>query len=220
VTPVDPDYGHHASRIHPEELLIISILSRAVIDLFGSVSLAPNLEEAQQAKQEALTFLTQKSGGWEKRRRELCDAVGIDSDEMRDRVVRVLEGDLVALDTYETRGALTDVENARALWEHEKGAAERAHQVRIRAKKLRPKRKLAPKRNTITKYSEVRPIILNLLDQPRSFKDLITATKGDVSDSTIREVLRNGLIKGELVKPHNNTYLLAPVPQTAVAAAA
>ena len=71
--------------------------------------------------------------------------------------------------------------------------------------------------NTVTKYSEVRPIILELLDQPRSFKDLIIATNGDVSDSTIREVLRIGIEKGELIKP-NDTYILASAPQTAVAA--
>ena len=66
----------------------------------------------------------------------------------------------------------------------------------------------------------MRPIILKLLDRPRSFKDLITATNGEVSDSTIRKVLQIGVQKGELVNLENNTYLLASVPETAVAAAA
>ena len=220
MTPADPDYGVHHSRTPPEELLIFSVLSRAITDLFGTVGLTANADEAKVAKQDALTFLTQTSGGWAKRRNELCDAVGIDGDEMRDRVVRVLEGDLIALDTYETRGALTDLAAARALWEHEKGAAERAQQARLKAKARRHKPKPERSQNTVVRYSEVRPIILKLLDRPRSFKDLLMATNGEVSDSTIRKVLQIGVQKGELVNLENNTYLLASVPETAVAAAA
>ena len=183
MTPADPDYGVHHSRMPPEELLIFSVLSRAITDLFGTVGLTANADEAKVAKQDALTFLTQKSGGWAKRRNELCDAVGIDGDEMRDRVIRVLEGDL-------------------------------------KAKARRPKPKPERSQNTVVRYSDVRPIILKLLDRPRSFKDLITATNGEVSDSTIRKVLQIGVQKGELVNLENNTYLLASVPETAVAAAA
>lgn len=220
MTLTDPDYGQHGSRTPPEELLIFSILSRAIVDLFGTVGMTANEDEAKVAKQDALMFLTQKTGGWAKRRRELCDAVGIDADEMRDRVVRVLEGDNLALDTYETRGALTHVSEAQALWEYEKGATERARVASIEAKRYRRKVKLAPKKNSITKYSEVRPVILALLDRPRTFKDLTIVTNGDVSDTVIRKVLQNGVAKGELIKPHTDTYVLASVPQTAVAAAA
>jgi hypothetical protein len=210
----DPDYGVHYSRTPPEELLVFSILSRAILDLFGSVGLASNSEEVAQAKQDALSFLAQKTGGWAKRRNELCEAVGIDGDDMRNRVVRVLEGDMMALDTYETRGALTHVADARELWKNEKGATARARVAAIQAKQ---RRESIPARNSITKYSEVRPIILKLLDQPRSFKDLIIATNGDVSDSTIRNVLRIGIEKGEVIKPESSTYVLASAPQTAVA---
>lgn len=218
----DPDYGQHAARIPPEELLVFSILSRAILDLFGSVGLTANADEAKTARQEALIFLTQRTGGWAKRRNELCDAIGIDGDDMRARVVRVLEGDTLALETYETRGALTHVAEARALWEHEKGATERARTATTEAKRYRRNVSTpttTPPRNTITKYSEVRPIIFKLLDRPRAFKDLITATNGDVSDSTIRDVLRIGIEKGDVIKPENATYVLASVPQTAVAAA-
>ena len=220
MTPADPDYGIHNSRVPPEELLVFSILSRAILDLFGTVGLTANVDEATVAKQDALMFLTQTSGGWAQRRRELCDAVGIDGDEMRTRVVRVLEGDKLGLDQYDHRYELEDVETARKLWEHEKGATERARIAAIEAKKRRPKPKPERNRNTITKYSDVRPIILKLLDRPRSFKDLLIATNGDVSDSTIRKVLQIGVQKGELVNLENNTYLLASVPETAVAAAA
>ena len=215
MTLTDPDYGVHYSRTPPEELLVFSILSRAILDLFGKVGLTSNSEEAEQTKQDALSFLTQKAGGWAKRRNELCEAVGIDGDEVRDRVVRVLEGDTLALGTYEGRRELTRVAEARALWEHEKGAAERAREAALKQRRTRPEPKPSPT-NTITKYSEVRKIIFKLLDQPHSFKDLIIATDGDVSDTTIRNVLRIGVEKGELIKP-NDTYLLA-VPQTAVAA--
>ncbi|WP_299850595.1 hypothetical protein [uncultured Roseovarius sp.] len=219
----DPDYGQHAARTPPEELLVFSILSRAILDLFGSVGLTADADEAKTARQEALIFLTQRTGGWAKRRNELCDAIGIDGDDMRARVVRVLEGDTLALETYETRGALTHVAEARALWVHEKGAIERAREATIEAKRYRrnvsTSTSTKPPRNTITKYSEVRPIIFKLLDRPRAFKDLITATNGDVSDSTIRDVLRIGIEKGDVIKPESATYVLASVPQTAVAAA-
>lgn len=219
MTLTDPDYGQHSSHTLPEELLVFSVLSRAILDLFGSVGLTANADEAKMAKQEALMFLTQKTGGWAKRRNELCDAIGIDGDDMRARVVRVLEGDTLALETYETRGALTHVAEARALWEHEKGATERARTATIEAKRNRRKEKPTPPRNTITKYSEVRLIVFKLLDQPHTFKDLITATNGDVSDTAIRRVLSIGIEKGDVINPENATYVLASVPQTAVAAA-
>lgn len=233
MTLTDPDYGQHSPHTLPEELLVFSVLSRAILDLFGSVGLTANADEAKMAKQEALMFLTQKTGGWAKRRNELCDAIGIDGDDMRARVVRVLEGDTLALETYETRGGLTHVAEARVLWEHEKGAIERARTATIEAKRNRrnastptiisPRNVSTPTitspRNTITKYSEVRPIVFKLLDQPHTFKDLITATNGDVSDATIRKVLSIGIEKGDLIKPENAAYVLASVPQTAVAAA-
>ncbi|MEY8119982.1 hypothetical protein AB9F26_17225 [Falsihalocynthiibacter sp. BN13B15] len=217
MTLTDPDYGVHHSRTTPEELLVFSILSRAILDLFGSVGLTANEDEAKTAKRDALIFLTQKSGGWAKRRNELCEAIGVDGDDMRARVVRVLEGDTMALETYETRGSLTQVAEARALWEYEKSATERARTATIEAKLYRRKEKPTRKQNSFTKYSDVRPIVFKLLDRPRSFKDLIIATNGDVSDFTIREVLRIGIQKGEVIKPENATYVLASVPQTAVA---
>jgi hypothetical protein len=64
----------------------------------------------------------------------------------------------------------------------------------------------------------MRRIVLALLDQPHTFKDLIIATNGDVSDSKIRDVLRIAVQMGEVAKD-GNAYALASRPETAVAAA-
>jgi hypothetical protein len=73
------------------------------------------------------------------------------------------------------------------------------------------------KRSHLT-YAEVRKIIHGLLAKPHSFKDLIIATNGDVGDSKIRDVLRNGLLTFELSRSDDGRYLLsgASRPQTPV----
>lgn len=218
MTPADPDYGIHNSRTPPEELLIFSILSRAILDLFGPVGLTSNKDEADTAKSDALMFLTQETGGWAKRRKELCDAVGIDGDEMRDRVIRVLEGDMMALNTYEGRGSLSQVDQARALWEREKNAHKRVRSARAKGSRTIASSPPRPQ-HKVTRYSDVRAIILPLLEQPKKFKDLIMATDGDVSDSTIRLVLNYAIEKGEVVRDAE-THVYSLVPQTAVAAEA
>ncbi len=211
---VDPDHGMHHSRTMPEELLIFSVLSRAILDLFGPVGLTSTKEEAQQAKRDALLFLTKATGAWAKRRNDLCDAIGFDGDNMRARVIQVLEGDSTALATYDGRRELTQVAQARALWELEKSQSKR--------RKLTPQPTPKPQprpRHAVTRYADVRRHIMPPLMQPRTFKDLIIETQGDVSDTTIREVLRNAVAKGEVVN-NDNTYLLVSVPETAVAASA
>jgi hypothetical protein len=202
----------------PEELLIFSVLSRAILDLFGPVGLTSTKEEAQQAKLDALSFLTKKSGAWAKRRNDLCDAIGFDGDNVRARVIQVLEGDSTALATYDGRRELTQVAQARELWEREKPQPNR--QTRGRNPKSVQKPKNAPRpRHAVTKYADVRRHIMPLLTQPRTFKGLIMETQGDVSDTTIREVLRNAVAKGEVTNK-DNTYLLVSVPETTVAATA
>ncbi len=208
--PTDPDHGIHHARTLPEELLIFSVLSRAILDLFGPVGLTSTKEEAQQAKADALSFLTQKSGAWAKRRNDLCDAIGFDGDDVRARVIQVLEGDSTALATYDGRRELTQVAQARALWVQE--------QSRSKRRKSTPTPKPQPRpRHAISRYADVRRHIMPLLTKPRTFKDLIIETQGDVSDTTIREVLRNAIAKGEVAN-NDNTYLLVSVPETAVAA--
>lgn len=206
----DPDYGIHPSRKPAEELLICAILSRAIHDLFGVVGLTANQAERETAKHDALSFLTEPTGGWAQRRNELCDAIGFDGDAVRVRVIRVLEGDTSAPDTYDGRGALSDVAGARALWERQKQAI---HRVRADKEKqaTRPRYK-------VSRYKDVRNIILPLLKQPQTFKELIFATEGDVSDSTIRMVLNNAIDKGEVVRDAD-THVYSLLPETAVAAA-
>lgn len=200
----DPDYGQHNSRTPPEELLIFAVLSRAILDLFGPVTLTSNQAEGKKARQDALRFLTDYSGAWAKRRTELCDAIGFDGDDVRSRVVRVLEGDTKALDIYEGRGSLNHVEVARELWEREK--AERARATAQRTAK--------PKRQGV-RYMEARPTVMALLDRPRTVKELSDET--GYSDGVIRTVLNKAIEKGTVEKDGRE---YRGVPDTPVAATA
>ncbi len=212
MVPADPDYGIHPSRKPAEELLIYAVLSRAIHDLFGVVGLTSNKSEAEAAKHEALMFLTQATGGWAKRRNELCDAIGFDGEVVRTRVVRVLEGDTSALDTFDGRGALSDVAHARELWELEKqrsAQARRAFDLRRRQRDNPPPQSKSRR----VKYIEARPKILGLLSQPHTVQELSDAT--GYTDGVVRTVINNAVAKGELRQ--NGTQF--SVPETAVAAA-
>lgn len=200
----DPDFGQHNSRTPPEELLIYAILSRAILDLFGPTTLASNQAEGKKSRYEAMRFLTDHSGAWAKRRTELCDAIGFNSDDVRARVVRVLEGDTKALDHYEGRGSLNHVEDARELWEREK-------QARARPSVQRRKE---PTRQGV-RYMEARPRVLALLDRPRTVKELSDET--GFSDGVIRTVLNKAIEKGTVEK---NGPEYRGLPDTSVAAAA
>jgi len=149
----------------------------------------------------------------------------MDGDEMCDRVVRVLEGDSTALATYEQRRELTEVEEARKLWRRENGVVDRSPKLAFAAPKIRKPEIATPPAESrprpqcaISRYADVHRIVLALLDQPHTFKDLIIATNGDVSDSKIRDVLRIAVQKVEVAKD-GNAYALASRPETAVAAA-
>lgn len=198
----DPDFGQHNSRTPPEELLIFAVLSRAILDLFGPTTLASNQAEGKKSRYEAMRFLTDHSGAWAKRRTELCDAIGFNSDDVRARVVRVLEGDTKALDHYEGRDSLNHVEVARELWEREKAARARPPD----------RRRKEPKRKAV-RYVEARPKILALL--PRTVKELSDET--GFSDGVVRTVLNKAIEKGTVEK-HGHEY--RRVPDTPVAAAA
>ncbi|WP_299378230.1 hypothetical protein [uncultured Tateyamaria sp.] len=200
----DPDFGQHNSRTPPEELLIFAVLSRAILDLFGPNTLANNQAEGKKSRYEALRFLTDHSGAWAKRRTELCDAIGFNGDDVRARVVRVLEGDSKALDHYEGRGSLNHVEEARELWEREKDA-------RARAPAKRPKE---PKRKAV-RYMEARPKVLALLDRPRTVKELSDET--GFSDGVVRTVLNKAIEKGTVEK-QGAAYRVPDTPVAATAA--
>ncbi|WP_157772753.1 hypothetical protein [Pseudoponticoccus marisrubri] len=176
------------------------------MDLFGPTTLASNQAEGKKSRYEAFRFLTDHSGAWAKRRTELCDAIGFNGDDVRSRVVRVLEGDTKALDHYEGRGSLNHVKEARELWEREKDA-------RARPPAQRP-RKVKPKRKTV-RYMEARPKVLALLDRPRTVKELSDET--GFSDGVVRTVLDKAIEKNTVEK-HGHEY--RRVPDTPVAAAA
>ncbi len=207
--------------------MIFSILSRAILDLFGSAGATSHAEEMEKTRSDALTFLTQETGAWARRRKELCEMVGMDSDLVRRRVVRVLEGDSSALDTYEGRGDLTHIDEARVFWEYEKDAPERARIAAEKARRVRklrshkPKATHAPKvKAAISSRADVAPIVFDLLTKPHKFKDLIIATGGDVSEHSIRNVLRSGTDDGSILRRTDGTYVLASVPEVLVEAVA
>lgn len=200
----DPDFGQHNSRTPPEELLIYAILSRAILDLFGPTTLASNQAEGKKSRYEALRFLTDHSDGWAKRRTEECELIGFNGDDVRARVIRVLEGDTKALDHYGGRGSLNHVEEARELWEREK----RARPPAQRPRKVKPKRKAV-------RYMEARPKVMALLDRPRTVKELADET--GFSDGVIRTVLNKAIEKGTVEK-NGPEYL--GLPDTSVAATA
>ena len=201
----DPDFGQHNSRTPPEELLIFAVLSRAILDLFGPTTLASNQAEGKKSRYEAMRFLTDHSGAWAKRRTELFDAIGFNGDDVRARVVRVLEGDTKALDHYEGRGSLNHVEVARELWEREKAAPARPPAQRLGKE---------PKQKAV-RYMEARPKVMALLDRPRTAKELFDET--GFSDGVIRTVLNKAIEKGTVEK---NGPEYRGLPDTSVVAAA
>jgi predicted transcriptional regulator of viral defense system len=75
-------------------------------------------------------------------------------------------------------------------------------------------------KRAISNYANVRQIVHGLLIEPHAFRDLIFATNGDVSEGTIRSVLNNGLLKGELSRADDGRYQLvtSALPQLSVAA--
>lgn len=202
---LDPDFGVHASRPNGPEAMYRAAMTRAVLDLFGKSIPGADLETKEYARREALYFLTRETGAWAESRRFLCDICGIDPDQLRANVLRVLEGrEIVGVDA---RYGFDGIEVARALWEHEQGEPERAHEQRMK-QKATPR--VRPRRNAKASYSTVRMAVLPLLSEPRQFKDLIAATDGEYSDTTIRKVLANAVNKGEVIRDDaQHTYSLA-----------
>lgn len=120
----------------PEQQLVLAIIKQSVVDLWIGTPVATNPEEASTARWEAMLFLTQERGGWQKRRDELCSLVDLDPDHIRRETISVLEG--APLPHYsDMRG--NGIEMARALWAKEKArhAAANAARQRTRTKPVR-----------------------------------------------------------------------------------
>lgn len=201
----DPDFGVHTSRPNGPEAMYRAALARAVLDLFSKTLPGVEYDAVLHTRREALYFLTRESGAWAASRRTLCDICDLDPDQLRANILCVLEGrEIVGADA---RNGFDGIEVARALWEHEQRQPERAHEQRMK-QKATPR--VRPRRNAKASYSTVRMAVLPLLSEPRQFKDLIAATDGEYSDTTIRKVLANAVQKGEIVRDDaQHTYSLA-----------
>lgn len=202
---IDPDFGLHASRPDGPQALYRAVIARSVLDLFGKVIPASEQDEAQLARREALYFLTREGGAWAESRRNLCDAAGLEADELRSNILRVLAGaEIVGADHRSTFGG---IDAARELWAAEQSAPARAQAQRV---KRQADKRAAPQRRVKASYSTVRSAVLPLLSEPRQFRDLIHATDGEFGDAAIRKVLANAINKGEIVRnDENHTYVLA-----------
>lgn len=202
---LDPTYGLHDSRHRGAQSLYRAVIARSVLDLFSKVIPASEQDEAQLARREALYFLTRERGAWAQSRRVLCDACGIDPDDLRSNVLSVMAGrEIVGADYRNTFGG---IDAARALWAAEQSEPTRAQEQRTRR---RADRQETPPRRAKVSYSTVRSAVLPLLSEPRQFKDLIAATEGEFGDSIIRKVLANAINKGEVVRnDETHTYRLA-----------
>lgn len=105
----------HGGRVTtPEQHLVFAILAMAVVDLFGRASSDPG----GALRREAMAFLTASNGPWAQRRREECEYVSIDADELRRRVIAILEGKTALYQV--TEKSLQGVAEARALWASQK----------------------------------------------------------------------------------------------------
>ncbi|WP_227269620.1 hypothetical protein [Roseobacter weihaiensis] len=202
---IDPDFGLNDSQPNGAQSLYRAVVARSVLDLFGKVIPASEQDEAQLARREALYFLTRERGAWAESRRSLCDAAGLDPDDLRSNILRVLAGrEIIGADHRSTFGG---IDAARELWAAEEAAPARAQKQRLRQKAAKL---AAPRRNVKASYSTIRSAVLPLLAEPRQFRDLIHATDGEFGDAAIRKVLANAINKGEIVRnAENHTYVLA-----------
>ena len=213
--PNDPDYGHHDSRTPPTAQLVYAIIAQAVQDLFGSPGSNLTASQCSNARRDALKFLTASSGSWAQWRRTYCDLVGLDDEILRARIVAVLEGGDAPVLAYGVGKNPAGLKEARDMWASPRPAPKLTAATKPKAIPKPAPQPTAPKPAApprppaqITTYSDVRRIVHGLLHKPNSFRDLIIATQGNVSDSTIRTVLRNGLETRELGRDARGRYLL------------
>lgn len=198
---LDPDAGHHAARLPPEHSLVVSIISRAVLDLFSKVMLTSTPEEATMIKRDALRFLTASGGPWAARRRELCVEVGYCPDLVRSSVIAILNGrDLKTLDgTHD----FNDIENARRLWNDQKHEAEAAQAARLAQAAIAKQRREAAQEKAAIVQTHAQKAALHdalgggaiarvaatLFDGPLTIRQIGFALDGSISSMTIRKRL-------------------------------
>jgi len=217
LTVQDPDHGHHASRTPPEHALIVAILGRAILDLFGTAGGCANLDEASNARYEALKFLTDASGSRAMRRADLCDAIGFDGDVMRDRIVSVLEGGILSLDAFDARNTITTITQARELWQYEKGTPARQQAAReAQAHKVATRVAARNEKEPTIRISE-HTIFETLHDGPKTIREIGFAL-GGVDYQIVRRHLDNLTDQG--LTDRNAPYWKIKRPQSALEPAA
>jgi len=72
-----------ARGMTPEEALWVAVLERAVLDAHRC--------SVYDGGDDAWSFLTDRAGGWAVSREDICNAIGIDPDRLREDVLRGIE---------------------------------------------------------------------------------------------------------------------------------
>jgi len=89
-----------------------SVIFHAVNDLFSAT-------DYQGARHEALSFLTDASGGWAESRNNACLLAGLDGDQLREYTIEILEGQRT-LYTGAEQSAVRDPQHGQRLWNKKK----------------------------------------------------------------------------------------------------
>lgn len=203
----------------PERALLAAVVLQAVADLD---------DPDENARYEAHQFFMARHGGWADMRRFYFDALGLDEG----RVLASLGPRLSPPERPEVRltfdvlyrglprvpFSISDlIRKHRRGYSQLRGLIQTCEDKGIvvptrrgvfcRVDCLPPPDK--PKEKPLKKPASVKAVVYSLLTEPRTFKDLIIATGGDVSDSTIRTVLREGRDSFELSRDDDGRYLIA-----------
>lgn len=113
----------HAGPQSPEAALITAILMQAYRDLFVTAKSDGQATFTTQAEQDqAIAFLTDRTGPHARHRALLCSLIGWDGNVLSERVRRMMEGADFPLPTDRTRSAqkrhAEAVKQIRARWLH------------------------------------------------------------------------------------------------------
>ncbi|TDL78114.1 hypothetical protein E2L08_12505 [Palleronia sediminis] len=111
----------------PEKRLLQAIIGQAVTDLFIGKPHASTDEESSLARREALYFLTDATGGWARRRAELCLLIDYDPDQVRRSIIAILDGT-----TLPPASIGKGIGLARDLWAEQIAREKAAHEARTR----------------------------------------------------------------------------------------
>jgi len=107
----------------PEAALVTAILMQAYRDLFVTVRSESNASFTTQSDQDqAITFLTDRSGSLARHRNALCALIGWDGDVLAARIRAMMDGDDFAPPTPDATPATVErhaaaVERLRERWQ-------------------------------------------------------------------------------------------------------